>query len=95
MAPINVESAHSPQRDTPDTKSLPSSETSSQQTPTGDQRKHPVADTVESVKKSSRSEDRPMGEDQPQAPFALVGLSYYIALAIAGLILGGIYFLYF
>lgn len=54
-----------------------------------------VDDTVDLVKRSSTGEDEPMGEEQPQAPFALVGLSYFIVLALFGLILGWLYFIVF
>ncbi|XZE54177.1 hypothetical protein SH139x_000128 [Planctomycetaceae bacterium SH139] len=51
-----------------------------------------VDDSVELVKKSSTGEDEPMGKEQPQAPFALVALSYFTVLALFGLILGWLYF---
>lgn len=54
-----------------------------------------VDDTVDLVKRSSTGEDEPMGEEQPQAPFAIVGLSYFIVLALFGLILGWLYFIVF
>ena len=52
----------------------------------------PLTDTVEAVKKSTRSEDHPMGETQPQAPFAFVAMSYFAALVVVGLIFGWLYF---
>ncbi len=54
-----------------------------------------VDDSVELVKKSSTGEDEPMGKEQPQAPFALVALSYFTVLALFGLILGWLYFMVF
>ena len=49
-------------------------------------------DATEDIKKSAASEDRPMERKEPQAPFALVGLSYLAAVAVIGLIIGLVLF---
>lgn len=46
----------------------------------------------ETVTHAARSEDRPMERKTPQAPFALVGLSYFTILAVIGLIIGIVLF---
>lgn len=49
-------------------------------------------DVTETVVHAARSEDRPMERKTPQAPFALVGLSYFTVLAVIGLIIGIVLF---
>lgn len=49
-------------------------------------------DAAETVIHAARSEDRPMERRTPQAPFALVGLSYLAILAVIGLIIGLVLF---
>jgi hypothetical protein len=48
---------------------------------------------TEKIEKAGRSRDEPMGKKEPEAPFMLVGLSYYGTLAIALLIIALIFFL--
>lgn len=53
-----------------------------------------VHETVgEKVAKAAKSEDEPMGRQTPQAPFALVGLSYLAALALVVLVVAWIVFM--
>lgn len=47
----------------------------------------------EKVVKAAKSEDEPMGRENPQAPFALVGLSYLAALALVVLIIAWVVFM--
>lgn len=49
-------------------------------------------DVAETVTHAARAEDRPMERKSPQAPFALVGLSYLTVLAVIGLIIGIVLF---
>jgi hypothetical protein len=39
-------------------------------------------DIKENIEKSMNSEDRPIGDVEPSAPFAMVGLSYMIILIL-------------
>lgn len=57
--------------------------------PHGESAEHHAAETVAHA---ARSEDRPMERKAPQAPFALVGLSYLGVLALVGLIIGIVLF---
>jgi len=47
----------------------------------------------EKIVKAAKSEDQPMGRETPQAPFALVGLSYLAALALVVLIIAWVIFM--
>ena len=47
---------------------------------------------TEKVVKAAHAEDEPMGRQTPEAPFALVGLSYLAALALVVLIVAWVVF---
>lgn len=47
----------------------------------------------EKVVKAANSEDEPMGRETPQAPFALVGLSYLAVLALVVLVVAWVVFM--
>lgn len=47
---------------------------------------------TEKVVRAANAEDEPMGRQTPEAPFALVGLSYLAALALVVLIVAWIVF---
>lgn len=55
---------------------------------------HSNHETVtDKVVKAAKSEDEPMGRETPEAPFALVGLSYLAALAVVVLVIAGIIYM--
>lgn len=48
---------------------------------------------ADKVVRAAHAEDEPMGRETPEAPFALVGLSYLTALALVVLVVAWIVFL--
>lgn len=50
-------------------------------------------DMSEKVDKALHSKDEPLGKREPSAPFALVGLSYLLVLAVCALGLAAFFWL--
>lgn len=50
-------------------------------------------DMSEKVDKAIHSEDEPLSKRRPAAPFALVGLSYLVILALCALVLAAFFFM--